>query len=89
MLRLNSVLPAAVLMSLLLGGLPSPVGIHAQQSLPDEEPTGDPPRLHLIDTGEGQAVLLDLGKTEVVIDGGEHPWMLRKYLQCRRSCKTA
>lgn len=36
--------------------------------------------LHVVDTGEGQAIILDSGEVEILIDGGESLTSLRDYL---------
>ncbi|HLF13141.1 MAG TPA: hypothetical protein VJA26_18220, partial [Gammaproteobacteria bacterium] len=55
--------------------------VWSQEEEEELEPFADSPaELHLIDTGEGQSVLLDLGEVEIVIDGGEGRSVLRDYL---------
>jgi competence protein ComEC len=53
------------------------------QNQPTSEPTAEPGKLqvHFIDVGQGDSILIDLGTTEVLIDGGEKSPGVTDYLK--------
>jgi len=50
---------------------PAPEEIPAAESAPAATPTSGELRVHFIDVGQGDSILVDLGETEVLIDGGD------------------
>lgn len=64
---------------------PTPTPILTPTPTPTPTPTVEPPlvelQVHFIDVGQGDAILVDLGETEVLIDGGGRSPGVTSYLE--------
>jgi len=48
---------------------------------PPQEPVRGELKVHFIDVGQGDAILIDIGDTEVLIDGGDRSPGITEYIQ--------
>jgi len=71
----KKVIPVIILLLLLGGG-----GYYYVNYMPEEEPAGII-TVHFIDVGQGDAILIDHGETEILIDGGDRSPGVVNYLE--------
>ncbi len=77
---ISKIISALLLIVLLLPGLACTDWFHSGSSVTTPSPTGNL-QVHFIDVGQGDAILIDYGTTEVLIDAGEKSPGVTDYLK--------